>query len=288
VGVAPNKFLAKLASEAAKPSARADRVIPGRGLVEIEPGRELEFLHPLPVQTMWGVGPATLAKLQRLGVVSIGDLAALDRAALTAALGPAAGGHLHRLAHAVDDRPVVPDRVAKSIGHEETYPEDLYDPEQLRAQVVRLSDAVATRLRAAGVAARTVTLKVRFGGFDTVTRAVTPGASLTTGPALAAAVLPLLAAIDPAPGVRLLGVSASQLSEPSEQLTLDDLLEHPSAPPPADAAGLERTWHEASAAIDTVRARFGSEAIRLTSSLRRGRIRPVRPAGQQWGPNDDR
>ena len=85
------------------------------------------------------------------------------------------GRHLHRLAHAIDDRPVEPDRSAKSIGHEETYPADLYDPEELRAQVVRLSDAVAARLRPEGSRARTVTLKVRFAGFETVTRASHPG-----------------------------------------------------------------------------------------------------------------
>ncbi len=292
VGVASNKFLAKLASEAAKPSASPAGITPGQGVVVVPPDDPLPFLHPLPVQAMWGVGPATLERLHRHGVATIGDLARLDRRVLIAALGKASGPHLHRLAQAIDDRPVEPSRAAKSIGHEVTYQEDLYAPDELRTQVVRLADAVASRLRAAGVGARTVTLKVRFADFDTITRSVTPGSRsagergvLTTGPAIAAAALPLLSAIDPSPGVRLLGVSASNLAEPSEQLSLDALLDQ--APPDAtDPVERERAWHEASSAIDGVRAKFGSSAIGLTSSLRRGRLDPVRNGAQQWGPNE--
>ena len=295
VGIAPSKFIAKLASEAAKPSARPGGVRVGKGVVEVLPGGELEFLHPLPVQAMWGVGPSTLEKLQRLGVVTIGDLAALEEAALVASLGSSSGRHLHALAHAVDARAVEPERVAKSIGHEETYPHDVYDPAELRGNVVRLSDAVAARLRSAGLAARTITLKVRFAGFQTVTRATTPGGPLTTGPAITAAVAPLLAAIDPSPGVRLVGVSASNFSEPAQQLSLDSLFadaaaDTPGAPAgadghPASSADLERAWVGASSAIDDVRARFGLDAIGLTSSLRAGKLRVTRTGSQQWGPD---
>ena len=110
VGVAPSKFLAKLASEAAKPRATPQGVRPGRGVVEVRPGGELDFLHPLPVEALWGVGPATLERLERLGVRTVGELAALDQRVVVANLGEAHGRHLHRLASALDDRPVEPDR----------------------------------------------------------------------------------------------------------------------------------------------------------------------------------
>ncbi len=304
VGVAPSKFLAKLASEAAKPIAGRDGVRRGREVVVVEPGEELTFLHPLPVEALWGVGPATLERLRRHGVTTVGDLAALDERVLTATLGTAAGSHLHRLAWAIDDRPVEAERTIKSIGHEETYPHDLFDPADLRARVVRLAEAVGVRLRAAGLGARTVTLKVRFAGFDTITRSATPGARrapvllLTTGPAIAAAVLPLLAAVDPTRGVRLLGVSVSNFGEPAEQLTLGEGRLGGIAPgDPAtgataggisDPIRVEQAWHEASTVLDGIRARFGAAAIGPASTLRAGRLAPVRPGEQQWGPNRPR
>lgn len=275
VGIAPNKFLAKLASEAAKPRATPQRIRPGAGVVEIEPGRELEFLHPLPIRAMWGVGPKTQERLERLGVSRIADLATVGEQALVASLGQSQGRHLHRLALGLDDRPVEVDREAKSIGHEETYPSDLHDPAELRSQVVRLADGVAARLRHHGVAARTLTLKLRFAGFVTITRAVTLREPATTGPAIARAVLPLLASIDVGAGVRLLGVSGSNLTEPQTQLTFDDVDESHDS----DVA-----WEQASAAIDDIRARFGAAAIGPTSSLRAGGLRPVRRGQQQWGP----
>ncbi|HEY0518753.1 MAG TPA: DNA polymerase IV, partial [Ilumatobacteraceae bacterium] len=115
VGVAPNKFLAKLASVAAKPIATADGVHEGKGVVEVVPGQELAFLHPLPVQALWGVGPATLQRLQNLGVHTVRDLAELDERSLVAALGAAHGQHLYRLAWGIDDRPVEVDREMKSV-----------------------------------------------------------------------------------------------------------------------------------------------------------------------------
>jgi DNA polymerase IV len=281
VGVAPNKFLAKLASEAAKPTARPSGITPGQGVVEVPPGGELEFLHPLPVQTMWGVGPATLERLRRLGVETVGDLAGLPASALVGSLGQASGRHLHRLSHAIDDRDVVPDRSAKSIGHEETYPTDLFDEAEIRNHIVRLCDAVGARLRESGVGARTVTLKVRFAGFHTITRSITAAVPLTTGQALAAAMLPLLASIDTSPGIRLLGVSGSNLDEPREQLSLD----LGSSSTDTDPAAVERAWHEASEVIDALREKFGAAIISPASAMREGKIRPVRPGAQQWGPN---
>ncbi|MBP7890568.1 MAG: DNA polymerase IV, partial [Ilumatobacteraceae bacterium] len=115
VGVAPSKFLAKLASVAAKPRATPQGVVEGAGVWEVRPGEELSFLHPLAVKSLWGVGPATLERLERLGVRTVGDLAQLEEAALVAAVGKAHGGHLHRLAWAIDDRSVEVDRAMRSI-----------------------------------------------------------------------------------------------------------------------------------------------------------------------------
>ena len=153
VGVASSKFLAKVASAVAKPD----------GLLHVPVGEELAFLHPLPVKALWGVGPATLARLERYGVRTVGDLAELPRATLESAVGRSHGGHLHDLAHGIDPRSVDPDQELKSISHEETYPTDRFDPEELRREAIRMADAVAARLRRHGSVARTVTLKVRFG-----------------------------------------------------------------------------------------------------------------------------
>src|SRR5690606_307971 len=159
VGVARVKFLAKLASEAAKPKASRAGIRPGAGVVAVDPYRELEFLHPLPVQALWGVGPATLAKLQRLGVSTVGDLAQMPVDAAAASLGKAAGRHLHALANAVDEREVVPDHAVKSVSHEETFARDRYDRDGLELELLRLGDAVASRLRNSGQRGRTITLK---------------------------------------------------------------------------------------------------------------------------------
>jgi DNA polymerase-4 len=271
VGVAPNKLLAKLASVAAKPTATPDGISAGAGVVVVAPGEELAFLHPLPVQALWGVGPATLERLRRLGVTTVGDLAAVAEATLVHTLGKANGRHLHQLAQGMDERPVEPDRPVKSIGHEQTFAQDLHDRADLALEVVRMADAVASRLRHHGLAGRTVTLKVRFGSFTTITRSSTAPEPLETGPAIAAMARSLLDAVDPAPGVRLLGVSVSGLAtQAGQQLRLGD----------------DPSWSSATEAVDQVRERFGATAIGPASLVSPDGIKLTRRGRQQWGPDE--
>ena len=277
VGVAPSKFLAKLASVAAKPKATPAGVQAGVGVWEVRPGEELAFLHELPVKALWGVGPATLERLSRLGVRTVRDLAALDEAAVVAAVGAAHGAHLYRLAWAIDDREIEVDRAMKSISHEETYETDRYTHEELHRELVRLADGVASRLRAHGSGARTLSLKVRFAGFDTISRAVTLPSPITTAHGIVRAVAPLLAAIDVSAGVRLLGVSATNFGAVSEQLSLDQLL--------TDAPAGDREWNVAEDAIDAIRSRFGSSAIGPASAVGDRGLRLVQRGAQQWGPD---
>ena len=242
------------------------------------PGSELAFLHPLPVQALWGVGPATLQRLARLGVKTVADLAELDEAALVSCVGAAHGRHLYRLAWALDDRPVEPDRETKSVGHEETYAVDRHTHAELVGELWRLSDAVAARLRANSLAARTITLKVRFAGFETITRSVTVGGGISTSHAIVAAVEPLLEAIDPSPGVRLLGVCAGNFTSQSQQLSLDDLL--------GERVDDEHQWLLAEETIDAIRKRFGASAIGPASAVGDRGLRLVRRGAQQWGPDE--
>jgi DNA polymerase-4 len=274
VGVAATKMVAKLASQAAKPKARPSGPVAGSGVHVVAPGSEQDFLRPLPARALWGVGPATLARLERLGVRTVGDIADLPPEALVGALGQANGRHLGRLANGIDPRPVEPDQRVKSIGHEETFATDRHDPDELGREVVRMADGVAWRLRADGRVARTVTLKVRFGDFRTITRSVTLAPPVDEAPEIARAARALLAGIDPAPGVRLLGVTASGLVDGTgRQLSFDDL------------AG--PAWHEASGAVDAIRERFGDRAIGPASAVGRHGLRVKRRGDGQWGPDDD-
>ena len=252
--------------------ASPDGVTPGAGVVVVAPGEELAFLHPLPVQALWGVGPATLERLRRLGVATVGDLAAVPEATLVHTLGKASGRQLHRLALGIDERPVESGRPLKSIGHEQTFARDLHEPAELALEVVRMADAVASRLRQHGLAGRTVTLKVRFGTFTTITRSSTVPDAIDTGPAIAAVARSLLDTVDPAPGVRLLGVSVSGLAPPAgEQLRLGD----------------DPSWSSATEAVDQVRERFGPAAIGPASLVGPGGIKLTRRGRQQWGPDED-
>ena len=242
-------------------------------MVVVPATEERAFLRAHPVQALWGVGPATLARLERLGVTTVGDLAELPLPTVVRAVGSAHGRHLHDLANGIDPRPVEPSRALKSIGHEETFPRDLSDRDELVGIVVRQADAVAARLRAHAFVARTVTLKLRYGDFTTITRSTTPPRPVATGPAIADAAVRLLDLLDVAPGVRLLGVSASGLIELGpEQLSLDD--------------GGEGAWEEASRAVDDIRQRYGPSSIGPARLATSGSGLEVTRRGQQaWGPD---
>ncbi len=275
VGIAPNKFLAKLASEQAKPKASRSGPVFGRGIFQVHPGEETAFLHPLPVRALWGVGKATGSRLSGMGVETVGDLAALPVSTLTANLGASIGAHLHALANAVDDRPVEAGREAKSISHEETFAHDLSDPNTIDVELVRQCDAVAQRLRDSDLAARTATLKVRFGDFTTITRRVTADGPFTSSTELLRHARALMATIDPGQGVRLLGVGVSGLGvDPGEQLSLD-----------LDASGEDPATARTDDLLDEVRARFGNDAIGPASAAVDGKLRVKRRGEQQWGPN---
>ena len=270
VGVASSKLVAKLASKRAKPTPTPQGIVAGAGVVVVRPGEELKFLHPLPVSALWGVGPRTAEKLRGRGIATVGDLAAVPRATLVEWLGAAAGLQLSELAWARDARPVEPFRPPKSVGHEETFAVDLRDRDDLHREIVRQADAVASRLRAASLAGRTVTVKVRFNDFATITRSRTLPEAVDSGPALAAAADALLDGVDAGPGVRLLGVSVSNLARgAARQLVLGE--EGPA-------------WGEATEAVDGVRARFGPAAVGPAALLGNRGIGVRRPGDQQWGP----
>lgn len=280
VGVGRSKFIAKLASKAAKPTpgTRPGRPpTPGAGVLEVATGREIEFLHPLPVGALWGVGPATKKRLARFGIVTVGDLAALPVGTLVGALGKAQGRHLHDLAWARDDRPVVPESKPKSIGHEETYARDLHDRESLGREAVRMADAVCHRLRKSDMSGRTVTIKVRFHDFHTITRSSTLPAPTATATVVAAVAKQLLETVDPGAGVRLFGVSMSNLVEVEDtQMTLDA------------AAGGDSAWDDASRAVDAIRRRFGDSAVGPAVLADAEGLHLKRQGDTQWGPGEDR
>jgi DNA polymerase-4 len=244
VGIGTTKLMAKLASEEAKPD----------GLLVIEPGTELDLLHPLPVGRLWGVGPATAQRLGRFGVATVGDLAALPVETVVGALGQAAGTGLHALAWNRDERRVEPDREIKSIGQEETFPRDVHALEPLRQEARRMAERVGNRLRDKGLAGRTVTLKVRYHDFRTITRSATVPEPVSASPDITRLALALLEKVDLGGGVRLLGVSVRSLTAApahQEALPLDETAGEDAPPRSED---MQR-------AVDAVRARFGDDAV---------------------------
>ncbi|WP_371408860.1 DNA polymerase IV [Micromonospora zamorensis] len=239
VGVARTKFLAKVASGVAKPD----------GLLVVAPDAELAFLHPLPVERLWGVGPVTSAKLRERRIRTVGEVARLGEAALVSLLGSGAGRHLHALAHNRDPRSVQVGRRRSSMGAQHALSRTPHAPAELDAILAGLVDRVSRRMRAAGRSGRTVVLRLRFGDYTRATRSHTIGkATADTTPLLAAARALLRAALTEIDrrGITLIGVSVGNL---------DDNPVQPELPFHRDPGA------ELDAAVDAVRDRFGSTAL---------------------------
>lgn len=215
-GVAPNKYLAKIASDYDKPD----------GLTFVDPNNIQAFLDPLPIARVWGIGPTTEKKFLRLGVTNINQLRSLSRQVLQSELG-INGDHFYHLARGIDARPVVPDRVAKSVSHEKTFPTDIYDPDVLMAWLLELTDQVGRRLRRHEIFGRTVKLKFRYDDFETLARSKSIAPTNTTQ-TLYQAAAELMQSIDRPQqrGVRLIGMGVSNLARQAPvQLSLFDQAE---------------------------------------------------------------
>lgn len=247
VGVANSKFVAKLASQHCKPD----------GLLVVPVDKVVDFLHPLPVGALWGVGERTEQSLVRLGVRTVGDLAAIPLATLQHQLGQAAGAHLAALAWGRDERPVTPHVPDKSIGAEETFATDVDDPVKIRRELLRLSERVAARLREGGHVGRTVSVKLRRADFSTISRSRTLREPTDVAQVLYATACDLYAAAGlEKVRLRLVGVRVESLrpaGETPRQLGLGER---------------ESGWREAEQAMDRAARRFGRDAVLPASLVR--------------------
>jgi DNA polymerase-4 len=247
VGVSSVKFVAKLASGMAKPD----------GMVVVPAAQTVPFLHPLPVSALWGVGARTEQQLRQIGLSTVADIARAPLSRLRRAVGTASGEHLHALAHGRDPRGVVADSTERSIGAEHTFDIDQHDRAALDRELLRLADRVAASLRAKGVRGRTVSIKLRFADFRTITRARTLLAATDVTREIHRTAVALLDEQWTTPqAVRLIGVRVEGLSAGSagEQLTFDTA---------------QPRWRDAEAAADDARSRFGTAAVRPASLLDR-------------------
>jgi DNA polymerase-4 len=285
VGIGRSKMIAKLASRAAKPRATRAGIDPGPGVVLIGPEEEMAFLHGHQVEALWGVGPATATRLHALGVQTVGDLAALPPDTLVRRLGQASGLHLAALARGQDPSPVTPDRPAKSIGHEETFSQDLVDTAVLERHVLRMAESVATMLRGASSTARTVTVKVKFSDLSLQTRSHTLDRSISTGGAIGQVAAALLAGIHPGEGIRLLGVSASNLVEGGgDQLSFD--LGDGRDDGTESATTREQSWQDVTATVDAIRTRFGRSSVGSAALVNQDGVQVPARRDAPWGPNE--
>jgi DNA polymerase-4 len=255
VGVAPTKFVAKLGSTRAKPD----------GMIVVPADRVLDFLHPLPVDALWGVGERAAETLHRLGLTTVADLANAPLGMLRGAVGDASAAHLHELSWGRDPRRVVSEHVDKSIGAEMTYDTDVADPVVIRRSLLALADKVGGRLRASGQVGRTIAIKVRMADFKTVNRSRTMPTTTDVAREIFETGWTLFEALGAASGnigqIRLIGVRVEGLAAAataSRQLTLG-------AP--------ERGWREAEAAADAAAARFGRSVVGPASLLGRTDLR---------------
>jgi DNA polymerase IV len=248
VGVAPTKFMAKLASGRAKPD----------GMLVLRRSEVLGYLHPLPVRALWGVGGKTAEQLERLGLRTIGDIAATPLDTLVRAVGEATGGKLHELASGHDPRPVVTVSQEKSVGHERTFDTDERSPEVLRRELLHQSNRVAVRLREAGLVGRTVALKLRFADFTTISRSRTLAEPTDLGRRIFDEAVAIYAATGAeAEPVRLIGVRVEQLSAAGSSVHQPALW--------ADETVPSEGWHDAERTLDRVAARFGTDTVRPAS-----------------------
>jgi len=248
VGIASNKFVAKLASGHCKPN----------GLLEIPDDRVISFLHPLPVSDLWGVGPKTAESLQRLGLHQIKDIANTPLDTLKRALGDATGEHLYELSWGRDYRQVVVDDPDQSIGANETFSYDIDDPELILREYLKLTERASTRLRARDQYAKTIGITVRFADFKTITRSKTLPLPISSTHEIYQVVKELYLALklDRA-RLRLVGVSLSNLRDDApEQLMLGQR---------------EKGWREAESAVDQASARFGEKSVRPARLYKRKR-----------------
>ncbi len=237
VGVAAVKFVAKLASEKAKPD----------GIHHVPARDQDQFLRVLPATAMWGVGPATRAALARLGVETIGDIADLPEQTLVQAVGPTTGRHLHDLARGIDPRPVVPDTAAKSVSVEETYEQDLLSRDLVETALLGHAQRLSARLRRAGLRARTITLKLRFADFETITRSHTSSIAMDGQRQIYHVARRLLADLGGLAPVRLVGIGATSLESADDPTQLDI------------EADVE--WDRVEDAIADIRDRFGEGSV---------------------------
>ena len=247
VGVAGVKFIAKLASGMAKPD----------GVLVVPVAQTLKFLHPLPIAALWGVGKRTEESLRRLGLNTISDVANAPLSRLRRAVGNAAADHLHELAHGRDERGVVVGSPDKSIGAEHTFDTDQRDPRVLERELLRLSERVAASLRGRGARGRTVSIKVRFADFRTITRARTLASATDVTRVIHATAVALLTEAVSGAEIRLLGVRVEGLAGEDEPEQLSFEREEP-------------RWRDAEVAADVARSKFGAAAVRPASLLPEG------------------
>jgi DNA polymerase IV len=264
VGVAPSKFLAKLASGRCKPD----------GLLVVPADGALEFLHPLPVSALWGVGQRTAQALRRLGCATVADVASTPLPVLRRAVGVACAQHLHALANGRDERRVVPDVPEKSVGAEETFAQDVADRVVLRRELLRLVDRATAALRGRGLRGRTIAVKIRYPDFTTITRSRTVADPTDSVHGVFAVAADLLDGNLPrGAAVRLLGVRVEQLvrGAVTEQLTLLDggssCLGSRQGKHPGAGGWNRANWSDAEHAADAARSRFGSASVRLATLL---------------------
>jgi DNA polymerase-4 len=250
VGIATTKFIAKLASQKCKPN----------GMLEVDSAKVIEFLHPLPVSAVWGVGPKTNEELLRLGLRTVGDIAQTPRQTLIRALGEANGNHLYELSWGRDYRAVTPDEPDKSISAAETFSRDLDDEEEILRELLRLTEKASARLRARKLSAQTIGIKVRFADFKTISRSKTlalPIDGMQESYEVAKKLYQALK-LDRA-RIRLIGIS------------LENLIDSDGAPIQLELGERESGWREATRAMDQAKARFGAESVRPARLLRRVR-----------------